>query len=168
MPYKDPEKQALYFHEHYLRNKEKKLKYNKKYYEENKDEILSHNKEWAQAHPEVISKVAKKWRDANPEYEKTRHKEYAAANPAKIRERHLGYLGWTIEGWDKTYKEQGGVCAICGGLPSNGRNLSADHDHDSNTPRGLLCNDCNFMLGNAKDNPVILETGAAYLRKFGK
>jgi hypothetical protein len=72
---------------------------------------------------------------------------------------------------------QGGVCAICGGgrLP-NARQLSVDHDHACCPPgsycarciRALLCNRCNVMLGNAREDPAVLEAGAAYLRRYAE
>ena len=82
-----------------------------------------------------------------------------------IRDR-LKAICWTPELWDEAYEEQGGVCAVCGHESTDGRNLSADHDHKRKLPRGLLCNECNFMLGKARDNPSILEAGAQYLRKY--
>lgn len=70
-------------------------------------------------------------------------------------------------------KSQDGVCAICGQLETIKRNgtiqqLSVDHDHKTGITRELLCHQCNIVLGNAKDDPEILEKGAAYLRKHRK
>ena len=65
---------------------------------------------------------------------------------------------------------QGGRCAICKQLPRivNGEPelLCQDHDHVSGENRELLCQRCNRLLGQAKDDPRILEAAAAYLRKF--
>jgi hypothetical protein len=41
---------------------------------------------------------------------------------------------------------QGGCCAICA-RPFDGRQVRADHCHDSGTPRGLLCHHCNIIEG---------------------
>jgi hypothetical protein len=55
-------------------------------------------------------------------------------------------------------------CAVCGvhqkDLPQS---LSVDHNHTTGRVRGLLCSDCNFMLGHAKDNPDTLNRGTAEL-----
>lgn len=61
---------------------------------------------------------------------------------------------------------QSGVCAICG--PWTGRNgrtksLAVDHDHRTGKVRGLLCSDCNRILGVWRDNPAVFERAARYL-----
>jgi hypothetical protein len=166
MPYADPEKQKQYFAAHYRDNKEKKQARNKKDYAENKEKRLKDSREYDKNNPEKRKVYNKRWRDANPEKAAASVKAWTVANPARVRNKHLKRICWTPEGWEKAYEEQSGVCAICKGLPSNGRGLSADHDHKNKIPRGLLCNECNFMLGKARDNPDILEAGAQYLRKY--
>jgi hypothetical protein len=69
---------------------------------------------------------------------------------------------------------QGGGCAICGGQP-NGRSVRLHIDHDHNCCpgigscgkciRGLLCSNCNTMIGLAKDDPERLLTAVRYLRQ---
>lgn len=41
---------------------------------------------------------------------------------------------------------QGGVCAICGRLPSLKRKFDTDHDHRLMYIRGLLCHRCNRAI----------------------
>lgn len=71
--------------------------------------------------------------------------------------------------------EQDKRCAICGfllvdrrpkkeKLPEHLRRASADHDHDTGEPRGILCHQCNAGIGFLQDNPDILEKAALYLR----
>lgn len=52
-------------------------------------------------------------------------------------------------------------CGICGG---EGQHL--DHDHTSGKPRAALCQNCNLMLGQARDNPTVLRAAAAYLEAY--
>ena len=61
-------------------------------------------------------------------------------------------------------QEQNGRCAICG-VDSNsiGRRLSIDHNHESGAFRGLLCHNCNVLLGHAKDSPDLLRKAICYL-----
>lgn len=69
-------------------------------------------------------------------------------------------------------KQQKGVCAICG-KPETAHDsrtkqikpLVVDHDHKTNKFRELLCDNCNHILGNARDDIKILEKAIEYLRK---
>ena len=40
-----------------------------------------------------------------------------------------------------------------------------DHDHKTGKGRAYICDYCNIMIGRSLDNPKVLESGAAYLRK---
>ena len=83
-------------------------------------------------------------------------------------------LGWTLETYNRAYKEQQGLCAICEEperIIRNGRpwSLSADHAHEAvPRPRGLLCSRCNHGIGNFKDNVALLKRAITYLEKHAK
>lgn len=63
-------------------------------------------------------------------------------------------------------KSQNGVCAICGEkCPRHGDILSVDHCHTTKKVRGLLCVNCNSLLGKGKDNPELLRKAAEYLEQ---
>ena len=69
--------------------------------------------------------------------------------------------------YDERLDDQGGVCAICGTDNPGGRGqFHADHNHQTNQPRGVLCHNCNVALGNFKDNPELLEKAIVYLSKY--
>lgn len=58
-------------------------------------------------------------------------------------------------------------CAICGVDASElSRELSVDHDHDTDEVRGLLCNHCNIGLGNFRDDYRLLTKASEYLSSF--
>lgn len=69
--------------------------------------------------------------------------------------------GLSLEDYERLQEFQGGVCAICGG--TRRYNLCVDHCHESLLARGLLCKQCNRMLGQVSDDPAILRAAADYL-----
>lgn len=66
----------------------------------------------------------------------------------------------------KLLVEQSNQCAIClTPATSFERSLSVDHDHATDTVRGLLCSQCNIGLGNFKDDVALLASAIVYLKK---
>lgn len=64
---------------------------------------------------------------------------------------------------------QDGHCALCPATESGRKGdnyLLVDHCHTTDQIRGLLCHQCNIMLGAAKDQIEILNNGATYLSKY--
>lgn len=55
-------------------------------------------------------------------------------------------------------------CDCCGEEPE--KTLHIDHCHSRQVFRGMLCSNCNLMLGQAKDSIQRLEAGKAYLCRF--
>jgi hypothetical protein len=94
-------------------------------------------------------------------YRKTPKGRFAA------KSRDLREAGWTLERHDQFLVTQNGRCAICKiEFESLVKKPACDHDHLTNTPRGLLCNDCNAGLGFLKDNPSILASAIEYLQQW--
>lgn len=95
--------------------------------------------------------------------------------PQKRLEQHLKYkYSLTIEELMNTLEKQNRACAICeGSLPDlmvyndRKRGYAIDHNHETGEFRGILCLNCNSMLGMAKDNPKTLEKASAYLKVNG-
>jgi hypothetical protein len=78
-----------------------------------------------------------------------------------------------LEEYEEMFQKQKGLCAICGQpetyINKNAKQpiwLAVDHCHKTGIVRGLLCRNCNAMIGNAKDNTETLERGIAYLKKY--
>ena len=70
--------------------------------------------------------------------------------------------------YQKLVETQNNRCAICDRHAIElRRGLFIDHNHDTNIVRGLLCVDCNFLLGNAKDDVSVLERAVTYLKNNG-
>lgn len=83
--------------------------------------------------------------------------------------------GMTPEEWDAMWSAQAGRCCYCQDpLPVNRRQVHIDHDHSCCPPkrscvlcrRGLSCQNCNFVVGNAGDDPDRLERIASSLRRM--
>lgn len=85
----------------------------------------------------------------------------------------LRRMGITAKQYDDMLVKQGGGCAICGvEACRSGKAFCVDHDHSccngngscGKCVRGLLCNDCNAMLGFAHDDTDRLAKAIEYLR----
>jgi hypothetical protein len=73
----------------------------------------------------------------------------------------------TLTQYDQMLVNQGGCCKICG-TDHPGRQegrFDVDHNHLTKVVRGLLCHNCNLMVGMAKDNPATLRAAAKYLEE---
>jgi hypothetical protein len=88
-------------------------------------------------------------------------KRYTKLAPQE-RERHLiRKYGVTQADYDRIFQDQGGKCAIC--EKTQDRAFDVDHDHISGRVRGLLCTNCNRMVGHAHDDAARLRKAAEYL-----
>ncbi len=67
--------------------------------------------------------------------------------------------------FERMFRSQNGACAICESVSLSGKRLHIDHNHVTGKVRGLLCQPCNHMIGNAKEAMIILYKAADYLEK---
>jgi Recombination endonuclease VII len=56
-------------------------------------------------------------------------------------------------------------CAVCGDVFGNEYKTQIDHCHVTKKVRGLLCINCNWLLGKSRDNPDLLRRAADYLER---
>jgi hypothetical protein len=62
-------------------------------------------------------------------------------------------------------EKQNNLCAICNNPEHvSNRDLAVDHCHTTGKIRGLLCTNCNKLLGHAKDNIDVLYSAIEYLK----
>jgi hypothetical protein len=96
---------------------------------------------------------------------------------ASSRRHTLRLYNITQDDFDRILARQGGRCAICRTDDPGRRGIwCIDHDHTccpdksscGNCVRGLLCLNCNVMVGLALDNPVVLAHAAHYVRQHRK
>ena len=87
---------------------------------------------------------------------------------------HLSNLkkyGLTRDDYVDMEKSQNGVCKICGKAEKHKKRLSIDHDHSccpgygscGKCIRGLLCSNCNRLLGQVNDDTKMLQNMIEYL-----
>jgi hypothetical protein len=93
-----------------------------------------------------------------------RNKENYCSRKAKDKSLRNNY-GITLKQWENIFDSQGCKCAICGSLEPNHSSgqFVVDHCHEFGQVRGILCGNCNIMLGQAKDDINTLFDGAMYL-----
>lgn len=130
-----------------LINKESKKEYNKKY-----------QKQFYNKHKKAVIKKTSSWRKNNID-------KFRAIARKSARKRRLRLLGFSEDEYGKLLKESNGNCAIC---KKQSTKLNLDHHHQSNTVRGLLCTQCNFMIGFSKDSIDILKQAINYLEFHNK
>lgn len=118
----------------------------------------------------VCTKQSAARRVASPEGKKYRRryrKLYPKLVSAAIRKSRLKkvYNLSTVE-YEQLLHEQQSCCSICK-TPAIKftKPLCIDHDHQTGKVRGLLCHNCNLLLGNAHDNIDILHESIHYLTK---
>ena len=91
-----------------------------------------------------------------------KHPELSTKNAQRHK---LKRYNITPEEFTLRVMEQGGVCGICGTVPSA---LFVDHDHTTGKVRGLLCQKCNSGIGFLGDSLEGLEKAVNYLKNNPK
>ena len=118
-----------------------------------------------------------KRRESKREYDQRRYAELIASgqkpkkDPIKAKNSYLlRNYGITYEQYLQLLESQDHKCAICGTEQSDRKDggLVVDHCHASGKVRGMLCQKCNLMLGNANDLISTLEQAVIYLRDKGE
>jgi hypothetical protein len=104
---------------------------------------------------------------ADPEYQE-RKNAYSRAFRKAHPEAHRNYIlrtkyNMTQQDYDDLLAFQGGVCALCGKPPTEGHILHVDHDHETDTVRGLCHFSCNYALGRLGDTVERIEYVLDYL-----
>ena len=122
-------------------------------WEDSKDRRKRKKREYYEKNSAYYIKKAKEWRVANPGKYKSNVRKYNLS----------ARFGMTEEQWHDLFKKQGSNCAICDGGELK---WATDHCHNTGKIRGILCQSCNKMLGNAKDSKEILTKAIKYLESI--
>jgi hypothetical protein len=154
-----------------------KSEYYAEWQKKNEKRQNAYKLEWRRKNIEKVRKQALDWyyrQIGNPEFKKKvreRSIEFAHTHPEWVREKNringLKKFDLTKEDYEKLLEIQGGKCAICGVEYSGKkkRRLSVDHDHKTGKVRGILCHDCNWMIGylERKESPATIIKLIEYL-----
>lgn len=117
---------------------------------------------------EQRKKISHTWYENNKAFEIARSAAYHKKHPEMQKNYYLrSTYGITLDEYNKMFAEQEGCCAICGRHQTELKTtLCVDHDHKTGVIRELLCNDCNAILGYAKDSIKTLSSAVEYLNKW--
>lgn len=142
------------------------------YRKENRGEILAQKKAYRKENRVRLAANQRVFHTENREEILTRQRAYQKENRESILARKPDQSRFcryriTADDFKHLLHEQGGVCAICGGLGGK-KGLCVDHDHDSRKIRALLCSTCNSAIGFLKDSSDMARRALEYLKKYGK
>lgn len=152
------------------RNKDKQKIYNKTFYDKNR-EILK------QKNIKNVEKSKSRYK-TDPEFRRKRClylKEYRMKNidylKSKEKENHLKHkFKISLDEYNDMLNLQNFKCKICEVILDFNRKkfVCVDHCHETNIVRGILCRNCNLMLGFSLEDISTLEKGIEYIKKYGK
>lgn len=109
------------------------------------------------AHPKTKDRRQSWCKECKKEY--NRSVKVSSEKSAEYNRKAL--YGITEEEYQSLVVKQHGLCGIC----SKAKPLVVDHDHNTNDVRGLLCINCNVILGHAKDQVAVLKSAIVYLEQ---
>lgn len=92
------------------------------------------------------------------------NREKRIANQRKVN--IFNKYGITEEKYNSMFEAQNGKCAICGSKEikrKGAKYFNIDHCHKNNNVRGLLCHNCNIVLGKIDDSKEWLKKALIYL-----
>lgn len=104
---------------------------------------------------------------ADPQKYLSRSREWGHNNPDKKR---TTFMKWRYnispDDFLKLLEIQDGRCGICKTTNPGKTGWRIDHDHVSNSVRGILCHKCNTSLGGLGDDIEGLERALSYLKVY--
>jgi hypothetical protein len=112
-------------------------------------------KSWLQLNRAKMNEYQKRYRE-KPEYKQ-----------AELNRHLLRKYNMTIEGKQKLWDDQNGLCAVCHQILPNifNRDCQIEHNHETNKVRGLAHWYCNIMVGVMENHLILLTDIVEYLKK---
>ena len=110
--------------------------------------------------------IKNNYRYRDKEHQKVYKADYHKRNLSRKLRNDLKKYNLTLDQYNKMLEKQNKCCVMCKLTPDVNKRLSVDHCHKTGKVRGLLCNNCNFVLGLAKDSIEILKNAIVYLEQY--
>lgn len=133
-----------------LRRREAVARWRKNNPERALEQTRAGGAKYRKAHPDKVKARGIAWRSANPDH----HANYCLERA----------YGISLDQRDRLLAAQGDACAICrADSPGSVKGWNVDHCHSTGHVRGVLCCNCNLLLGHARDNPATLDAAINYL-----
>jgi hypothetical protein len=134
----------------------RKRKWNKQKYRKDIEKSRKYFRDWYHKNKEKNKGYTKKWLSENP----------GIRTGISLKFNLKRHYGMTVGEFDDMVRGQDNKCAICGNPPSINGRLYVDHNHETNSIRGLLCVKCNSGLGMFNDDIVLIKKSLKYLLKY--
>ena len=135
------------------------------WHEANKDRVNAYMREYLKDYRKKNRKklraAHRKWYAANKHAISVKgQRRYEQLRDCTLRKKY----GIGVAEYNAMLLKQSGRCAICLTDAPGGRGrFHVDHCHDTKRVRGLLCNQCNRMVGQGKDIAIVFLAAARYL-----
>ena len=127
-----------------------------------------YQRQWKAENREHYLESLKDWRRRNPDYEKNRGR--VRTRESRRKEWLKAKYGLTVQQYLEMAEAQGQKCPLCERVcaksESRESGLHVDHDHVTGEIRGLLCGQCNKVLGKLGDSLEGVERFAARVRSY--
>lgn len=112
--------------------------------------------------------VAQRWKYNGMCVECKRESDRDSNLKAGKKYRVKNTYGLTLQQVEEMFLAQSNKCAICAEEFTDVYKTQIDHCHSTGKVRGLLCINCNWLLGKSRDNPQLLRCAAVYLETRGR
>jgi hypothetical protein len=123
------------------------------------------SKRWRKNHPKEARASVRKWQTEDPERCLAANRKWRKENSESIRASRRKYLyGLSDQAYQKFFEDG---CWLCRESFEGDYIPHVEHSHETNEVRGLAHKECNWGIGMAKDNPVLLRKWADSLERIG-
>lgn len=111
----------------------------------------------------------RRWRVANMERTRENQRWWRELNPEQNRQNHRWEMWRRRDGVNPQIAQQiydsSSRCAICGLAVVEGKKKHLDCDHKTHKVRGVLCGNCNRLIGIVHEDISVLQNAINYLSR---